>query len=243
MIINNGEYYTELMRNGFRGGHINKRDLYFLAREWYAQGKSKQTVSDMIVEYCRKWVKVYNYAKYENLVIEIIHSLDKQKENRERNLIAFSESELLKVKELNDSNLEKVYFVLMCVAKMYGGSCVYLNSTSTLQLKEVFDWAKCNNLSKQNKLEILHKLYNLGYLTVDIKPLCRYGIRYIDNNETIISFAPNANMVYEYEKYCGVPMIYCERCGKLVKKTNNKVKYCKSCAREINIEKTRKNLK
>ena len=45
---------------------------------------------------------------------------------------------------------------------------------------------------------------------------------------------PDETMVYNFEKeYLGGIFINCEICGRLVKKTNNRVKYCKECARKI----------
>ena len=42
-------------------------------------------------------------------------------------------------------------------------------------------------------------------------------------------------MIYYFEKeYLDGIFINCEVCGRLVKKTNNRVKYCKECAKKIN---------
>ena len=49
-----------------------------------------------------------------------------------------------------------------------------------------------------------------------------------------------------YDFYNGKDVIECERCGKLHRKKSKKatnIKYCKDCARIVNIEKTIQNRK
>ena len=38
--------------------------------------------------------------------------------------------------------------------------------------------------------------------------------------------------------FCGESYVPCVRCGKYIKKTGNRKKYCHKCARLVNIEKT-----
>ena len=55
-----------------------------------------------------------------------------------------------------------------------------------------------------------------------------------ENSDIIMEVVPDETMVYNFEKeYLGGIFINCEICGRLVKKTNNRVKYCKECARKI----------
>lgn len=65
-------------------------------------------------------------------------------------------------------------------------------------------------------------------------------INYVNEDSPIeITLTPDTDMVYYFEKYVGGIFINCSNCGRLVKKTNNRIKYCKSCAIEINKELTR----
>ena len=79
----------------------------------------------------------------------------------------------------------------------------------------------------------MHYLTKKGY----IEPTTKMSsiVNYVnENSEVVMKVVPDETMIYSFEqKYLGGIFINCEVCGKLVKKTNNRIKYCKECAREI----------
>ena len=87
--------------------------------------------------------------------------------------------------------------------------------------------------SRQEKREMVHYLTKKGY----IEPTTKMSsiVKYVnENSDIIMEIVPDETMVYNFEKeYLGGIFINCEICGRLVKKTNNRVKYCKECARKI----------
>ena len=94
---------------------------------------------------------------------------------------------------------------------------------------------------KQDKLDFMHYLTKKGYITPTLS--MSSVVNYVnEDSEVVITLIPNIDMVYYYEQYLGGIFINCKACNCLVKKTNNRIKYCKSCASKIknktlNIEK------
>ena len=88
-------------------------------------------------------------------------------------------------------------------------------------------------VKRQEKREMMHYLTKMGY----IEPTTKMSsiVNYVnEDSEVVMKVIPDETMIYSFEqKYLGGIFINCEVCGKLVKKTNNRIKYCKECAREI----------
>lgn len=251
LILNDKEYFNYLMENGFEK-NVNSKDLVFLARMFYDEDNNEKKVLNRIVDFCKKWSKDFNYSKWENKIYEILKIVKEKNIKVNEEEICFYKYELDKIKEIEDYKIQKVLFIMLCILKKFNQNYIYLNSTSYIKLKDIFYLAKIDIPQKEQNL-FLNKMYNIGLLEVDLKPLLRCKVSFYDkencenqdyynyyNEENkILSFIPNNDMILEYEKHLdSKKTINCQICGKTITKTNNKVKYCKDCARKMKIKMT-----
>lgn len=238
-IINIVEHYNELLKNGFKKG-VNSRDMNIIARELYQNGKSKDEIREYIIKFCRKWNKQFNYARWESKINTVINNLDTPYENKIADTICFTLNELEQIEDLPTFDLQKLMFIMMCLAKTYKTNFIYLNSNSKVTLREIYELAKVNTpLSKQDSA--LYEFVKQGVVDIKLKPLLKCCLLLLENDKdkrTRIEFKPNSEMILEYYRYLGTKVVQCEMCGKSIIKTNNKVKYCKDCAKKAKIEKT-----
>lgn len=248
IILNYEEHYNKLNEFGFEK-FPNRRDMSTLAYKWKSLGVSNQAIRDMLIDFCRKWDSQFCEAKYENSILETLKQLEKEQKQLPEN-ITFTNNEILKLKEISEYEVQKIAFIIMSFIKFRGGDCIYLTANSATKQKDVFEYANVNISTKKQNL-ILHKLYKSGIINVELKPLLKITCNIIDFDkdkkydiESITNFEPNKDLILQYEYIMG-KAIKCNSCGKLVHKTNNKLKYCPDCAKKINIEKTknRKSLK
>ena len=76
---------------------------------------------------------------------------------------------------------------------------------------------------KQEKLDIMHYLTKKGYITPTLS--MSSVVNYVkESGDVVLEIIPDYDMIYYFEKeYLDGIFINCEVCGRLVKKTNNRV--------------------
>lgn len=237
IVLNYNEQFENIIKNGFEK-FPNHRDMLILAYKWKEQGKTQQSIKDMLLDFCNKQNNQFCQVKYENTINEILIQIQEKQKEIPQN-IYFTQNEIDKLNTIDNYNNKKVMFIIMSLIKIKGGDCIYLTSSSTIKQKDIFELANIN-CSMRNQDLILHELYACGAINVSLKPLLKITSDWISNDcLKKYSFSPNNNLILQYELITG-KAIYCECCGIIVHKQNNKMKYCKDCAKKINIEKTKK---
>ncbi len=110
-------------------------------------------------------------------------------------------------------------------------------------LEDLFSLADIKH-NAEYRLKFLHQLTKKKLIDIDDqgKRIVKFSD---DESEVNITIKRFDNLILHYLYYLGEEKIkWCEECGEnLIRIKNNKVKYCKVCARKININKTVKNRK
>lgn len=238
LIFNKQKHYEKLMSEGFEK-YPNKRDLLILCDIWMQKGISLSSLKDNIIDFCLKWNSEFNYAKNENLILSVIKEISKDKSEKSfefNTTIVFYESEINKIKEIKDKNLQKILFIMISLAKWRNANYIYLNSGSSIKLKDIFNLARLKFTGKQQKMA-LYQLNSAGYTDVQLKPLLKLFIPCIEQegNEKL-SFIISDDMI---DEWLDITLPHCERCGKPFEKKSNKQKYCKECAKIVKNEQNR----
>lgn len=238
LIFNNELHYKRLIENGFEK-YPNKRDLVILCQEWLKEGYSKKELKSKMESFCQQWNSQFNYAKTEGLLLKVLMAVDKLENEPPKfvfntNIVVF-ESEINKIKELKDKNLQKIAFIMVCLAKWKNSNFIYLNYDSTIKLKDIFDYAGIKATGKK-QLELLHKLNLNNFVDCQLRPLGKFIIDCITNDgDVALSFKINEEMI---QNWIDLVCPHCERCGKGFEKNSNKQKYCKECAKIVKNEQT-----
>ena len=143
------------------------------------------------------------------------------------------EEELKIIESSGQVRYKKFLFILLVWAKVYK-KCYrnVIKEEPSFLLKK----SKCKSGNDDYRMDLLGELRELGFIEANyINDKCNIKINYL-KEEGEVAFAVDdiENAIYYYLNWKGEKWIKCSECGeKKKKKTNNKVKYCKNCAKKI----------
>ena len=157
--------------------------------------------------------------------------------------INITKEEVCRIKEVEDKKIQRVMFIMLVYSKvtnkLNSNDSYWFNQSITNIMKE------SRIANKDEKTSILYYLNSNGYIT-DNARIDRIGFRVnyaYEESENEIVITDFDECIHYWLMYLGEKWKRCSECGKWVKLTNNRVKYCKACAKKINIEKTKNNKK
>lgn len=219
IVFNEKTQYNNLIKNGFKN-KSNVFDLSVLARYYNSQGYSREEIKTKIIDFAKKWEPHFNEYKNENKILKVLDNITKDAIFSPK--ISFSQIELEKIERLKNIKLQKVIFILMCLAKKDNCTYVYLNTNGIYKLSEIFDLANVD-VSKATQEYFLYSLQQSGAIFCNLKPLLKYDMLWCEScSPKILEFEPNENMILEFEKYFGKTI---EKKGR--KNSNSKTKLVK----------------
>lgn len=148
--------------------------------------------------------------------------------------ISFSHEELDYIHSVGDEVIEKELFVLFCLYKCYNGKPFnYKKRTFCMDCKiSIDDYNVKDIIKNRNDDNVFYRKISGrkagGVLASDyIKSL------YNENN-IAFTIEKYDNVIYYYDYYFNPEnYIFCNKCGKIIKKIKNNQKYCRECAREV----------
>lgn len=150
-----------------------------------------------------------------------------------------TEAEIAKINGIEGRQPRRLAFTLLCVAKYWNAVRENNNGWVNVSDKDIMGMANfTTSVSRQGKL--FRELRDAG--------LIRFSRR-VDNLNTQVCFIDDTgpvalhitdfrNLGNQYLMYCGEPYFQCEQCGVVIKRGNNRHKYCPDCAAEMYIKKT-----
>ena len=240
---------TDILKNALNGEMEKKpmSTLRILAKYYFNNGDTKEEVEDKLNKYMKVNYKSYSPSKWKDLISQLVKSVEKYKTYKMIDVdeVNITENEWFSITSLNNKQLEKLAFILLVyckINKIKNPTCDNkINNTFTDILKEASVGSKLDNM--QQRL-LFNELYKLNYISIGMS--CNstsIKINYIEENEDNIKFTiDNFEIVISYyEEYKnGKKYIECECCKKRVIQKTHNVKYCPKCAKEMNIENTKK---
>jgi len=228
LIILNEKEYIEAIISGKPVENIYYT-LTLLARYYTQLGYKKGNIYKELENFL---------VKQKEDVLDWQESLDKIIEKRNKELIEIdavpiTEKELETIKQIKNRRLEKISFTILCLAKFNNMVHEKNNNWVNREIKDIFKLADIRDNSNKQCLSI-NDIKNLGLVKyshkIDNVNLC---VTFIDNeSEVVLKVDDFRDLGFQYLAYLGEDYIKCEGCGKPVKKSGNKMKYCDECANE-----------
>lgn len=238
IIFDEEKYAKDIIKNGFKNRHIFK-DVCIVLKYFRSCKKNDEYIKKEIYDLCSKYKKDYNYVKdYKKIDFLISESIKWNK--HKTTFINITKNEFQLIKSENNIKIQKLLFVILVLAKYYYNpkhNEYYVNISEN----DIFNL--CNmSVTKQNKRDFMYYITQRGYITPNLNKSIK--INFIDNlSENICEIKVGNDMIFYYEKLSGKNVINCKRCNDLILRiANRRTKYCKECARIVNIEKTKENI-
>lgn len=246
IVLNEKKIVDDALKYGVIDNKKPTTTIRLLIKHFYSQGKDKNEVKSLIEDFMKKNYEGFNIVKWNKK----LDSMVRKNENQNYNLfivkdVLISKNEIKTISNIQNYRLEKIAFVLLVYAKIYNQMNNNDSNWVNSELKDIFRDAKIAiNLNSQAKM--IHKLKELNLVDISIKVDCtNIKVLFADNDikeeDILIKVNNFKNFIYEYCKLKNENIINCVECGCLIKRTNSRKKYCKECAKEINIKKTIEN--
>jgi len=227
IVLNEREYIEQFINDDKKQIDNMYYTLSLLARYYKNQLDSKNV--DI-----RKQLETF-LSKYGEDIDDWQDSLDKIIKKCDRPLveiefISVSKNELETIKQVKNRRLEKLLFTMLCLAKFNNIVNEKNNNWVNRDVKEIFKLANVRDNIKKQYISI-SEIKDLGLIKfskkVDNLNLC---VKFIDNGEIELEIDDFRDLGFQYLAYLGENYIKCECCGRLVKRTGKRDKYCKECS-------------
>ena len=217
--------------------------VLLLAKHYYSlEGRetSREVIFNHINNFIKERVDKYSPKKWSDLINNVIDTVIKNEwyEPIKVDKIEITRKEWEKIIELDDNKLERVAFIILCYVKLYKARRSSKDRVDDLSY--ILTEASCRGVIKDKLL--IADLRDKGYVQIGnlkhmyVKPLYIY-----EDSEPYIIIDNFDKVITYYDEYRNnVKYRECTQCGKRIKVTNNKKKYCSACAK---IEKNKKTLK
>jgi hypothetical protein len=183
-----------------------------------------------------KYYKNYNPVKWD-ITLEYITKKSRHRQLNEFNRIPITENELISIQDIRSKTLQRLAFILLCLAKYYNLSNPQNNDWVNTELKEMFSLAHLQK-TRQEQALLLSDLKNLGYLTFSKRvDNNNVNVQYIDNESDVIFYVDDfRELGYQYLNYLNPEdFSKCKECDRLIRKSGKRL-YCKEHQGYVSIE-------
>lgn len=230
IIFDEKEYVEKLLKCGFQQPY-NKRfkDVFILAKYYKYNKYSKKRTIRMLTDYMIKYDNEFeiNRGNDNEIIAKIVHNVYSHKYHfRHNESVDITKGEIDKILQLKNKNEKQIAFVLLVLSKLYRSKRIYIQKNDLIELSRVYDnrWY-CD--------EVLTILDRMNYIDIAGGLI---EVLFIDKESEIIAEINNFDNLTEQlytilNKYSNNE-IYCVRCGKIIKSTSNRTKYCPECWKE-----------
>lgn len=232
IIFDEREHAKLVLKSGTQTSQSKLFELALVATYLREENFDDKQIEIELHRVAKKSFKDYNKVRYSKLIDGIIKR-SKKRTLKNPNPVIVTKSEIDTILAEKDVKCQKLMFVYLILAKYYKennpNSDNYYVGCSDNDLFKLCDIY----INREDKRLLVHYLQTQGYITPTLRKSSI--VNYIDeNSEVVFEIVPDDTMIYYFEKeYLDGIFINCERCGKLVKKTNNRIKYCKDCAKIV----------
>lgn len=233
------KFGEDVYKNGLKSKKYIMTELLNIAK--YLKHNNIE-IKNTLIEFCKKNIENFNMEEWEGILDATLDKANKYPALTGK-VIKITKSELDIISELDNIDAQKILFILLVINK-------FKNYTLDASRAELFKLAevKANTKKQESILFLLNskKLTEIYNKTRNNKNHNFRKVTFInDESEVMITINNFDNIIIYYKKYLGENIIECENesCNKLFYPRNNTHKYCKDCAREINIQKTIENRK
>lgn len=216
--------------------------ITLIAKYYYSDTPDAESLSYIVKEKIAELkLEQYQEYKYHNKIMKVCENLFQGETDprlKERNYIPVYEKELATVRSLKNDRQKKLLFTLFVIAR-YMECNGWINKKDSRGLSEVFKLANIT-LPSDKKNELLHELYCAGHISFSKK---------IDNLNIRVNLENDGEIAYKVKEFSNIGNQYignfkkgykqCQCCGKKIRDTGNKRKYCEKCAYERKLKKNK----
>ena len=237
-ILNEKEYIGNILASKKKPDDLSMGYLITLiAKYCYSDRINADELSDMIKKKLSEFdLENYQEYQYHNKIIATCQEIctgSTEHTFREREFIPIYESELAFIDSLPNDRQKKLMFTLFTIAR-YMDCDGWINKKTAKEISEVFRLSNVT-LTSDKRNELLHELYRNGHISFG-KKINNLNIRVKLTHSGKVGYPVKEfhNIGYQYIGHFKKGYKQCCLCGKPIKITNNRMKYCSNCYKKAN---------
>lgn len=232
IVLNEREYAEDCLRNNT----VKEKPSYtfdVLAKYYYhIKGFKKKRIMELLTEFAEQNFEYYHVSRaFWDNQIESVAAKARSKTLYEINEVWITENELKTIEGIDNPDLERLAFTLLCLAKYNHAKNKNNDYWVNQSPKEIFSLARVSCKAGDRPL-YLNKLLVRGLLG-HAKRNDNMSVRvtYADEeSEKKLRVFDFRELGYEYMLYRGGNLTRCQECGILIKDTkNHNRRFCRDC--------------
>lgn len=212
-----------------------------VAKYYAAQGYTENEIVAKVESFVEKCDNTISIVKMQKFIHDVVKSA--MKSNLiDIDSINITNAEMEMIHSLDGSMQERVMFTLLCLAK-YGDAVRPTNDGwVNNESKQIFKLANVVMTTMRQSL-LIHNLMTKGYVSFSKAPdNVNIKVNIINNDSDVaLRIVDFRNLGMQYMRYFGGKYMECKECGIVIRRTTNNQKYCKACAKLINVQKSSAN--
>ena len=236
LILNEREYAEQII---FSNEFITNPafDIGVVAKYYYAEGYKQKDVKRKLGELLLRCDPTANLVLWDG-------QLDRQSKRAvkrsmvEIDFISITQREVDAIRALPNRTIKKMAFSYLCTAKYFNKVNDKNNDWTNLPIKDICSMGNVA-IPVDKQYAMRGELARLGYLQLSmVVDNVNARVLFADNDgEEVMRITEMRDLGNQYFQHCGEPYIYCDMCGKLVRKRSNRAKHCTVCAKKIDYQK------
>lgn len=209
--------------------------VYRMARYYYSLGYTKKDIQGLLTEFLIRCDSMVNIVRWQNTIEKAAKTSDKRPLIKV-DFIPITKREMDEIGKIDGIIMKKVMFSLLCLAKY--GNAVSNNNNNWVNFEngDIFKVAGVN-INCNRQCHILNSLWKDGYIGFSrIVDNTHVYVRIVDYmSDEVMRITDFRNLGNQYMSHVGDGYFECVNCGLVIKRHNNKSKYCRSCANDMKI--------
>ena len=245
IIMNEKEKAIQILRNNEINEKKPSETIQLLIKYYHEQNISKDQIRKKIEEFMQQNYKGFNSTRWQQSLDNMVNRYTNNKYKLINiNRVFVTKEELKKIIKINESDkiekanidLEKLAFVLLVYAKTYNQINENNNNWVKAKKTTILKDAKIRSRNKNNSLDLFRELHKLELISfADTVNNTSIQVNYINNISRVEIEIDNLQGNF-ISKYLEWRKGYCIICGKKLNGKSNRGKYCKQCAKEIELK-------
>lgn len=213
---------------------INKKDIITVAKYFYSLGYSKSKLKKELIKSCKEKYIDFNEVIYQKTINDAIKKAIKYPLRKQKD-VEITKNELEIIKQF-PYKYAKILFIMLVYAK-HGGYQINKKGERVFYcnhiIEDVLGAARLRIEYSELWKEVMYSFCEKGYVHLVEGTENLFRINFVEEvSDTEIIVSDMDNIVNFFPAFC-------EKCGKVIQKTNNRQKYCSDCWKEIHRDKMR----
>lgn len=240
IILKENEWAKQMIASGCIGRKPSET-LRRVARYYIDEGYTSGEVQEHLNTFLLRCDANVSIPKWQNMMDFAIRRATRD-QAIDIEFIAISDAEMRQIDKLDGTQIRRLAFTLLCLAKYH--NTVDLNSDSWVGNKDNEIMALANiNTSIKRQCSMYRELRDVGMIQFS-KRVDNTSVKvcFITDGTDVLHITDFRNLGYQYLMYHGKPYFECSCCGITAKisnpENNRKPKYCSECAAKIHMQQT-----